>query len=409
MGVATRDAERVSGGGSRGAEEGVTATLPELDLAIMNPPFTRSVGGNLLFGSLPATERRKLQNELLRRLKQRQAPATAGLGAAFVAAASPKLRPGEGRLALVLPATVCTGPSWEQTRSLIERNFAMRLAGSTFSRSIEQTEPLAHDVFDDILKEATELLGGRNAPPGEADEQRDRLLAGFRWILVDEYQDIKELEYNLISALAGRTKTDQDQRLNLFAVGDDDQNIYAFSGSSSQYIKLFEEDYRARPSYLTENYRSTGHIIAVANSVIEPANLRMKADHPITVNRSRARERLGGAWERMDPVTLGRVQILPAGDNPFSQAQVVLQELKRMASLDPAWDWSACAVVARNWDLLDPVRALCHSEEIPVQVSREDFTATWQLRETQALLDWTKGQGNLMKAEDLLQWLHQQP
>ena len=165
------------------------------------------------------------------------------------------------------------------------------------------------------------------------------------------------------------------------------------AGRPASYIKRFEEDYRARPSYLTENYRSTGHIIAAANSVIEPANLRMKADHPITVNRSRARERLGGAWERMDPVTHGRVQILPTGDNPFSQAQVVLQELKRMASLDPAWEWSACAVVARNWDLLDPVRALCHSEEIPVQVSREDFTATWQLRETQALLDWTKRPG----------------
>ena len=86
----------------------------------------------------------------------------------------------------------------------------------------------------------------------------------------------------------------------------------------------------------------------------------------------------------------------------------MVQELKRMASLDPGWDWSACAVVARNWDLLDPVRALCHSEEIPVQISREDFTATWQLRETQALLDWTKGQGSLMKAEDLLRWLHRQ-
>ena len=127
MGVATRDAERVSGTGSRGAEEGITATLPDLDLAIMNPPFTRSVGGNLLFGSLPAAERRKLQNELSRRLKERQASATAGLGAAFVAAASPKLRPGEGRLALVLPATVCTGPSWEQTRALIERDFSLNM------------------------------------------------------------------------------------------------------------------------------------------------------------------------------------------------------------------------------------------------------------------------------------------
>ena len=124
------------------------------------------------------------------------------------------------------------------------------------------------------------MLEGSNAPPGEVDEQRDRMLAGFRWILVDEYQDIKELEYNLISALAGRTKTDQDMRLNLFAVGDDDQNIYAFSGSSSQYIKRFEDDYRARPSYLTENYRSTGHIISAANSVIEPANVRMKVEPP---------------------------------------------------------------------------------------------------------------------------------
>ena len=285
---------------------------------------------------------------------------------------------------------------------------AMRLAGSTFAGSVDVTDAKAQEVFDDILKEAIELLEGRNAAPDEADEQCDRLLAGFRWILVDEYQDIKELEYNLISALAGRTKADQDRRLNLFAVGDDDQNIYAFSGSSSRYIKRFEEDYRAKPSYLTENYRSTGHIISAANAAIEPANLRMKADHPITVNRGRDRERLGGVWQRTDPVAQGRVQILPAGADPFTQAQVVLQELRRMAALDPAWDWSNCAVVARNWGLLDPVRALCHLEEIPVQLSREDFTATWQLRETQELLDWTKDQGSLIVAEDLLQWLRQQ-
>ena len=124
-GIATGGAQRVSGGGGRGAEEGETATLPVLDLAIMNPPFTRSVIGNLLFGSLPPADRRKLQDELSRRLKQRQASVTAGLGAAFVAAASPKLRPGEGRLALVLPVTLCTGPSWKQTRSLIERDFVL--------------------------------------------------------------------------------------------------------------------------------------------------------------------------------------------------------------------------------------------------------------------------------------------
>ena len=122
------------------------------------------------------------------------------------------------------------------------------LAGPTVASSIDVTDAKAQEAFDDILEEAIELLEGRSAAPEESDEQRDRLLAGFRWILVDEYQDIKQLEYNLISALAGRTKADQHRRLNLFAVGDDDQNIHAFSGSSSRYIKRFEEDYRAKPS-----------------------------------------------------------------------------------------------------------------------------------------------------------------
>ena len=122
-GVAKRDARRVSGSGARGVDDGETAKLPDLDLAIMNPPFTKSGGGNLLFGSLPQAERRRLQDELSLRLKSMKASASAGLGAAFVAAASPKLRKGEGRLALVLPATVCTGNAWTQTRALIEHEF----------------------------------------------------------------------------------------------------------------------------------------------------------------------------------------------------------------------------------------------------------------------------------------------
>ena len=152
-GIATRDASRVSGAGSHGAEEDVMATLPDLDLAIMNPPFTHSVGGNLLFGSLPAAERRQLQKELSCRLNRpgdtRQASATAGLGAAFVAAAAPKLKPGEGRLALVLPATVCTGPSWQQTRTLIEYDFTLDMVISShdplrwnFSDSTDLSEAL---------------------------------------------------------------------------------------------------------------------------------------------------------------------------------------------------------------------------------------------------------------------------
>ena len=166
FGVTLRDAGQVYGGGSRGVQAGVTARLPELDLAIMNPPFTRSVGGNLLFGSLPQAERRKLQRELSRRLKSMQATSTAGLGAAFVAAASPKLRPGEGRLALVLPATVCTGPSWEQTRSLIETDFVLDMV-------IASHDPERWNFSDSTdLSEALLIATRRPENGGETAEQR---------------------------------------------------------------------------------------------------------------------------------------------------------------------------------------------------------------------------------------------
>ncbi len=163
--AASGDVAQVTGGGSRGVAEGAKATLPQLDLAIMNPPFTRSVGGNLLFGSLPAAERRKLQDELSRRLKSRQASATAGLGAAFVAAAVPKLEPGEGRLALVLPLTVCTGPSWAQTRALIERYFTLDVV-------ITSHDPQRWNFSDSTdLSEALLIATRRPRQPAKADSR----------------------------------------------------------------------------------------------------------------------------------------------------------------------------------------------------------------------------------------------
>ncbi len=106
-------------------------------------------------------------------------------------------------------------------------------------------------------------------------------------MLVDEYQDVGPEEYALISAVAGRSLDDPDLRISLFAVGDDDQNIYAFAGASIRHIRQFEEDYSAKPVFLTENYRSTGNIISAANAVIEHAADRMKTGHDITVNKAR--------------------------------------------------------------------------------------------------------------------------
>ena len=200
-----------------------------------------------------------------------------------------------------------------------------------------------------MLQQAVALLKGEGLAPEEADEQRERLLAGFRWILVDEYQDIGPEQYELISALAGRTLRDEESRLSLFAVGDDDQNIYAFEGASVEFIRRFESDYKAKPAYLTDNYRSTAHIIDAANLIIDAAPGRMKQEHPIAIDRAGRKPR-GGDWQALEPVGQGRVQILPAGNDPMTQAVTVMVELERLSRLTPKWDWADSAVIAREWN-----------------------------------------------------------
>jgi len=284
---------------------------------------------------------------------------------------------------------------------------AMRLVGASFEGRANR---LDDNEFEEILKQAISLLRGDGLPPDEADEYRTRLLAGFRWILVDEYQDIGPDQYDLISALAGRTLSEEDDKLSLFAVGDDDQNIYAFSGASVEFIRRFEEDYRAKPEFLTDNYRSNANIIAAANALIEPARQRMKSEHPIHVDPARAKEPAGGAWAELDPVARGRVQIIPAGETPITQAQAVISELKRLSTLSPDWNWSDCAVVAREWKYLDPVRGLCEVEGIPVQMANEEFNSVWYLRETRALVGWLRGRDTQsVTSEELRAWLVKQP
>ena len=284
---------------------------------------------------------------------------------------------------------------------------AMRLVGETFTGRASSVEDLD---FQKILQDAAALLRGDDVPLEEADEHRARLLRGFRWILVDEYQDIGPDEYNLISALSGRTIPDEDEKLTIFAVGDDDQNIYSFRGSSVKYIRQFEQDYGPRPAYLTDNYRSTQNIIAAGNDVIAAARQRMKAGHPIRINQARENDAWGGAWVKHDAVAGGRVQLLPVGESPISQAQLSIAELKRLSTLDLEWEWSKCAVIAREWSYLDPVRSLCEIEGIPVQMANEELSSIWRLRETQALVDWLRSrESRLITSADLSDWLSGQP
>ena len=116
----------------------------------------------------------------------------------------------------------------------------------------------------------------------------------------------------------------------------------------------------------------------------------MKTGRPIHIDQARAKDPPGGAWQKLDPVSHGRMQILPAGRDPVSQARTVMAELLRLAALSLDWDWSRCAVIAREWEYLVPVRAFCETNDIPAQMGNEEIPRFWRLRETRAFVEWLR-------------------
>jgi len=104
--------------------------LPQLDLCVMNPPFTRSVGGNLLFGQFSEEERARLQDQLQRKVRNDKGnisefiDITAGLGSPFIMVGHKALKPG-GRMALVLPHALLSGVAWGKSRKLFNRFYEL--------------------------------------------------------------------------------------------------------------------------------------------------------------------------------------------------------------------------------------------------------------------------------------------
>ncbi|HEY9097518.1 MAG TPA: UvrD-helicase domain-containing protein [Thiobacillus sp.] len=109
--------------------------------------------------------------------------------------------------------------------------------------------------FPELLLRSYELLY-RNEPLRE--HYRDR----FKHILVDEFQDTNTLQYRWLKMFAG-------DHTALFAVGDDDQSIYAFRGANTANMAEFEREFaHGNVIKLEQNYRSHGHILTAANTLI---------------------------------------------------------------------------------------------------------------------------------------------
>ncbi|MCY3657695.1 MAG: RecQ family ATP-dependent DNA helicase [Caldilineaceae bacterium] len=240
--------------------------------------------------------------------------------------------------------------------------------------------------FDRMIAQATALLMGRSDVPGIPDDQlRERLLAGFQYILVDEYQDIDAPQYEMISAIAGRTIEESDDKLSIMAVGDDDQSIYAFRGANVRFIRQFEKDYCAQRHYLVQNYRSTDHIIAAANQLIAHNRDRMKTEYEIRINEERRNHHPGGILANVDRGLRGRVQVVNCQDT-VAQALAAVTELTRLKGLLPDLAWEDCAVLARRGltgDELDHFRSAANHAGIPLSLplGSDETVSPFRIRE----------------------------
>ncbi len=144
-------------------------------------------------------------------------------------------------------------------RISLEHYFSKNCSEEIFRKIYEEYEERKKNArlldFDDMLLYTWELLS-----------QRADILSAwqkkYQYILVDEFQDINQLQYDILKLLAAPEN-------NLFIVGDDDQSIYRFRGAKPEIMLNFQKDYpAANQVLLNDNFRSTKQIVEAAGHVI---------------------------------------------------------------------------------------------------------------------------------------------
>jgi len=188
--------------------------------------------------------------------------------------------------------------------------------------------------FDDLIARPVELL--------KKDEAlREKYQARFSHVLVDEYQDTNLCQLELLKLVAG-------SRMNVCAVGDDDQAIYGWRGAEVKNILRFDKHFRgAKEVRLEQNYRSTGRVLACANGVIGR-------------NPDRKPKRLWTAAGPGDPVRVAAC----AGEE--EEARFVASEISRLRG--EGRPWSHFAVLYRLNAQSRPVEEALREAQMPHQV-----------------------------------------
>ena len=133
--------------------------------------------------------------------------------------------------------------------------FANGRGADLYSQYQERLKTLNACDFGDLLLHMLRIFRTREDVLAQYRER-------FRYLLVDEYQDTNQSQYEWLKLLA-------EPKRNLCCVGDDDQSIYSWRGAEVANILRFEQDFPgAKVIRLEQNYRSTGHILAAADGLI---------------------------------------------------------------------------------------------------------------------------------------------
>ncbi|MBR2186767.1 MAG: ATP-dependent helicase [Lachnospiraceae bacterium] len=147
-----------------------------------------------------------------------------------------------------------------------------------FDRYKKRMKDLKLIDFDDMMLLSLDLFKER---PETLKKWQDK----FKFIQVDEFQDLDRVQYELIKLLSGEDR-------NLFTVGDDDQSIYGFRGADPRVMMSFREDHpEAELIFLSENFRSDPEIVGAAGKVISANQFRI--DKNIIPGRELSREPSG--------------------------------------------------------------------------------------------------------------------
>lgn len=207
--------------------------------------------------------------------------------------------------------------------------------------------------FDDLVMDTLRLLEGDAA-------FRDRCRRRFSLLLVDEYQDLDDAQYRLIRNL----KAD-DARI--FAIGDPDQSIYGFRGSSPVYFRRFSDDFeQAAAVRLLTNYRSADTLLEAAHQVL-PASApgrkrRVRSEIP---GKGRIRLIEAGSG-RSEAVAIGKIIESAVGGSGFHAVDFDRVEAVEDA---PHRGFSDFAVLVRTTDQLQTIHEVLEKAGIPTQTA----------------------------------------